>query len=1268
MASRTHASRSPARATPAAPAARAAPASARSTPRRDAVVARVDPAAIALRRGEATAATVAAAGRAGEAAAVSEALAQARDLRPGSEAWTRALPHLAALRDADVRAEVIRADPSLWERVGVEAVLVVGEITGALAEVTRAAWWVHYEVACSHLAEHLRASRWPAPVRAAHLRVYDLFVESVAPRLGVRGVLRGASEVDRLECQALLDHEVDAVEDVFLGGLGDGRDARRAVAGAFALWRAGEVGGGARLRSFVDGWEARARSLRGWGARPYGPEAPPTTLGVEAFVRERLPAEVGREVEFMLAAARGEEGEVDRSRAEPAEALAREIDAASYYRSIPEGLPGRLASFEAAAFRSANELVRARRGRGSAELIRDAIHDRAWVELTGLLVGLRLYHPAVQAAAALIEGRGDVGILHRVLYASTLGDAQRRALVQDYHDAYAGTVTGDGEATLAVHVRARLRPGWEVEKSLRLLDHALTRAEELYFVTLGIAAPEVDRAVGVIESVWSQEGVRGIGALDAEWALRVGGSGEWFGRLSTVPLAAAIESVPAAWRRVRPFFDAWSAVRRGDKDEAAATEVAEEGRLAGALRAVHEATDRVGTDEAGLVAACKEIGEIIARRRADPRYGRFYGYAEVAEVSAEISADWLIGEVSRELRRRCILLLEGGGKVRGADELHLLVEGSGGRLNAAEAQAALNLVTRAWGRREDLAGDAAAPVKEGILGDVLRPGFSIEALRVGGLWPGARAWRSLRLVKAMADPGRAWEERGVARLRAEIAEPGPLAPNEQIAGVKETLDAVTGSEARARLVDAYVAAHLPGAGDGRRGEAFVGHLLRELPLTTTLAEVLASVRGDAASAGEASGAAELLEVAGSSGRLDGILRGAIGAYEGLRRSRPQEDAARAQVALVQLARDARRGDGAVDRDVSLRTGHADAASAGRALLRDVRELGAIAAAQRRELAELLGLLVEVGGRALLVALTGPAGLAGLASALTAIGGSYALRAGLLGNEYDALRVDNVGSLLTEVSASAFEALNKHAKIAERMATALTFGSQRKWLRDLMETSVETVIGEVCDGAVERFWNERGGPSLERVLVKGASAAGVAGAKVLSDPLKQGINYAVDGWSLFGRQALRIWMVGPPPKAALVRAAISDVLKKVENPEGPEVTAAVVGRALFDSLLMSAATALAVGGAFARSSRREWEKGLERQERRGEAERSERDEKLVEKITENPVKYELVLKPWEAGGRRPFVAWAMETVAAGKERGAPQHALARFLGDELKDAR
>lgn len=441
-------------------------------------------------------------------------------------------------------------------------------------------------------------------------------------------------------------------------------------------------------------------------------------------------------------------------------------------------------------------------GEGSIQdYLDDQLGGDDLVEAAALLDGQRLDAPHVSMAKGLIGlGTRDADVKRLLQERPTL-DA-RKALER----AYDRTFSWVGEGSLKKDLIEDLS-GDDLQRALALLDRDLTKADELYLLTVGISGTKEDSAVKIIQDAWDQ-GPAAVRQLEADWDTYVWSASpkeEQARGWTRMKLRTAMEDEmggePLALVR---------AVFRG-ADEAAG--LAPSGGAGGApgspddrdalyrirLRVAQDtldaAADGAGTNEDQVYRAVKEIQEVWKLRIDLARENG--GTAAAAPLEREWEQKraalvrWLPEEMdsggSENLKARLLL----SGTLSLADEAWLADQD-------ADTPAVLAKVEKAWqtGKMADFLADAARAKTDG--GDTLRPAF--DPLFLVPITSGT-PWKRLH---ALVDTRRSDAQRGAERLQVEFAEGNDDSDLKRAhALLKDATD-----ELRAATVTAYVDRYL----------------------------------------------------------------------------------------------------------------------------------------------------------------------------------------------------------------------------------------------------------------------------------------------------------------------------------------------------------------------------------------------------------------------------------------------------------------------------
>ena len=819
-----------------------------------------------------------------------------------------------------------------------------------------------------------------------------------------------------------------------------------------------------------------------------------------------------------------------------------------------------------------------------------------------------------------------------------------RAILRSlYAAAYYGIFASDApvERPVARHLELCLGDGWRARKATILLVRPLTGADHLYFLSWGVRSPDRAALAAQLASEWAR-GFEHFAQLERDWLTFVTPSLNY-----TAPrgLTAAMRDVwrgrpPGSVRAVLDGYDAEVRERARPASERRVAPIDEARRRLTAALAVLDLAD--GDDE--LIEAAASVGEQLAHLRAGST-SEHAGAEKDAFARLEVVLARVVpaGRTERpryggEAQTRARLLLARGGKLSAGDELSQIGRGNLFGLSPAEATRAVALITAAWaaGTIPQLLADARTALRDpGDPRRILRPAYELaDHVRIGSPIEPTERNQLVQVLRVMLDTTSPQVDVGAWRLRVE------LTARRRTDGdvLARTLAFLRAAQAglQVAVIRKYVDlfAIEPAAGGYERRFALHVHSLFG-PDRSAVLDLIDLAHGPPQDAVEVRARAEQRGAVRGGGTLSGLTRGILKVFDdSVDRGDSDLTLARQAAALeAQLSPAERtalvRLNGARDYADALNILHS------RFLRHHDAELAA-----RRGIADFLGTCVEVFGRSLLVAFTGPAGLAGLASALSAIIAGQLLRKGLLGAEHDIISRQLLAQLATEVSGTItqlklepwikdlFEKRLATRMYATRLATAerklasiegdlasglgsdqgfdrflsllsqqnaaktelAALGNKAAVVRDIgkeLEFATETTVklaGEVFDRTVEQVIDTPALPGATRLIGKTLNALthgylSVA-VKPLTDQLHAGafLNKFSTAWVL---QTVKVALVGPPPKAAGYQIVSSQTIKLLENPP-QDLGKALLG--LISTIAWVPATAVSVGAAFAVSRR------------------------------------------------------------------------------------
>lgn len=844
-------------------------------------------------------------------------------------------------------------------------------------------------------------------------------------------------------------------------------------------------------------------------------------------------------------------------------------------------------------FADIQEIERIYRERNRRELIADYkreafLLDEAEFKTLALLTTGRDGDPYAEVGRAVVVAR-DALAAHRQLY--PLGTSERATFHRYYTQAFAGLVRGDGERTAVTHVmRFLFDPTgiWKLEKTLVLLDHRPTPAEELYFVTWCPGGFDGERALQMIQSAAGGEATR-LRALADDWAKTVVPSrhpynGEPWCELDLWPAMTDIfEGYDSRrFEQLRPLFAAYWRSQRPTREPANEQErifFAERERLQVAREAIAAELSHTLPVKSRVFARFAEIGRVFGERRDRPlTLDQVRETGEERQTVARLIETWgafgtRLGERDK-LRAR--LLVARDGKLSAGDEIYLTLPESrleGG--SEAEARATLTKATDAWLKKQekqafsDLTNAVLDPFSLGV---VVRGGAQLPTVEAGAL-SGAVA-RAYRLARLMLDPNLDRVGAGAMRLHEEFDVGGFNHRNDDLRAGYDFLRQVDAAE-RPAIIKRYVETYVRGFPNEPPETRLILSLRSRFESTVALVDLEALVRGAQADTEEQTRFLELRELAIHSGAGGSLLDLVQNGLAGVQPSDPQAYVRRSLQQLRDLTRDQRLQPQVVAsaREQSGAVNNEELATRLVTLTRSYQDE---VLTERKALAESIGNLIQVVGRSALVALTGPVGLTGLAAGLVAIGASYGVRELLLGSNYDATSRKNLATLATEASGTLFELAEVEAKLE---ALVKTIVKQSEFGQIVVTELAKTALSESFDGGIERIILQNGLPQLPAIEGKLLATTLQATLKAgLKAPVSDRINVVAEVHELWAYQTLKILINGPPPAAALPRALIGTAAK-FGNVDAPELTGESLVAALKAALATSLQTALSVGTAF-----------------------------------------------------------------------------------------
>jgi hypothetical protein len=252
----------------------------------------------------------------------------------------------------------------------------------------------------------------------------------------------------------------------------------------------------------------------------------------------------------------------------PEDAAKDVYEALDGFNDAPRALRA-LTGHDAAARARMKSAFRAEHEMSLADYLYDQLDGEELVRAFALLESSNVNEPATALGLALIPlGTRDEEIL-RVLEGSTL---QGRKQIEKAYDEAFGSAAHAPSGLMEGSLRADLADdlsGWRLEKSLALLDRDLTKADHLYFVSVGILGTHDESTVSIIQEVW-ESGPAAFAKLEADWKAHY--------KPADLREAMRGELSLEAWLLVKAVLDAYDRYQRGEGAEDAPQELSEADR------------------------------------------------------------------------------------------------------------------------------------------------------------------------------------------------------------------------------------------------------------------------------------------------------------------------------------------------------------------------------------------------------------------------------------------------------------------------------------------------------------------------------------------------------------------------------------------------------------------------------------------------------------------------------------------------------------------
>lgn len=966
----------------------------------------------------------------------------------------------------------------------------------------------------------------------------------------VRGVITGFTAT-LLRAWMRLDHDETDVERAGLGLAEYGP--------GWLVRQLREVSRGGRdpqaLAGFRDRWEQHVRRLAGWKRPELALQQGWCVLGLEEAVEQLVPGGPREQVATYFAAlhefeaARAELADFDRqvqaggrvdALERVAKGLRRQLQGAIVVSALQASdgateevlaaILARLGLWRAADLKALDEVYARLHDRSLAQTLRrQSVRSDDTLALLGLLTTQARYGLHVRVAQALFRREPEEA--HQVLYG--LPDAARPRMYADYQACFAGLRADDATATVYVHAAALLGSArqWKREKALALLDALLTPAEELYFNTLPLSSANQNDAKAILEKVRG-EGRAAFRQLHDDWGTRIRGPRAWLGRaLADLDLRTALQGQlkGSALEASETLFVEFADALTGGPP-AAAVKV---GDLEPALRSLERAVF------AGKPAAVKRevthVAALVKQLRASDKAGKYAGEIAAADrrLRRYLDTQAGVGNLDPSLRDDALVLYGNEGTRSDADEIYRqwqLRPSVGSNEDAATA--ILVVVTRRWlaGTIAALEREAQAPTLDAATGAVLRKPYSLADLKVFYYLLNGRERAIYDRIeftrKAEKTPANL-----ARRLHMELSSYAG-APAERVGGAFAFLGALSATDLAATL-KAYAESHDP-YGVGPPAERFIDHLIDRFSLAKEVLQIADIVREAPTSAAEVATRGRLLE-AGRHTALLGALAGWLAGTFGGRDVRPAIE--QAVHNLEAMARDERQQAGVLAATAAA-AGRASGVELAKAQYEDLKSYVAVEQQLIAEVTTWVQFSIEVGMRAALVAVFGPAGVAGLLIGVGTVAGGRLAAKGLQGANNQLLSRSNIADLATELTGPLYE----FAKLEESVGRLVNGVVGGTYKRQVLTSALTKVSTASIDGIIERAIKQNGGPDFDKQagVTAGAFAEGIG--KVLGDRITFNVGSLTSFNERWLKQTLKQFLAGPPPKASTLASGIAEVVK------------------------------------------------------------------------------------------------------------------------------
>ncbi|HEY9800533.1 MAG TPA: DUF4157 domain-containing protein [Leptolyngbyaceae cyanobacterium] len=656
--------------------------------------------------------------------------------------------------------------------------------------------------------------------------------------------------------------------------------------------------------------------------------------------------------------------------------------------------------------------------------LKDQLDGNDLVRAIALLHGSHYHDLHVAMALAIIPLGTRNAEIFRILNSLPLAGRQR--LEQQYDDTFYDTY-GSGVRTLKQDLKDELGDSDEGQKSLALLYHDLTSAEQLYFDSVAISGTHTESVIQRIQSEWSR-GAAAFTNFEADWNNYVRGAGAWNDNRPwtdmTLPQAMRDELGGEDWDLVKAVLDGYERYQQGGGTAADATgELSEDQRFEREEIEIQVAEDTLtaattggyieaGTNEAQVFQAVSTIRRIWQQRIERARQAEDHERRQRYERQWEERRTALIQFIPSEMdtgtadNQRVMLLL--AGDLTPADEVYLA--GQSGDDNQV-----ISLITRFWaqGQINQLL-EQARTARSDDNNHVLRPSFDVTFLVP--VTSGITASRLYTLTRRDLDDA----GRGALRLKVELDE----GDSDSDLQKGYTLLSTNGidSSLRDRVIQRFANDYLSETEGDTPVRKFLNYIQRRYENSTTCWN-FRDLLDATTDPHELVSRAEGRMAASQTGLLDTVLGGFVAVYDSSSGEDTQDVAQESLERLRFIASQFDTNPSELQAMLVMTGATSVEALAGmeysvfQARLEELRQL-------KQTIAEAIATVVEIVIETAITIATGGAGAGALLASLSAAVAGMILREAFLGQDYDLVSQQNVQRLVTTIASHGFNSIGR----------------------------------------------------------------------------------------------------------------------------------------------------------------------------------------------------------------------------------------------------